>query len=37
MGLKEHVHAEGLMSNGPNFPDLFRHTVNYIDKISAWG
>jgi putative tryptophan/tyrosine transport system substrate-binding protein len=21
------------MSYGPNFPDLFRHTVNYVDKI----
>ena len=28
-----YVVAGGLMAYGPNFPDLFRHTANYIDKI----
>jgi putative tryptophan/tyrosine transport system substrate-binding protein len=31
-GLREHVETGGLMSYGPNFPDLFRR-VDYVDKI----
>jgi putative tryptophan/tyrosine transport system substrate-binding protein len=30
---KEHVEAGGLMSYGPNFPDLFRRAADYVDKI----
>jgi putative ABC transport system substrate-binding protein len=29
----EYVNAGGLMSYGPNLPDLFRRTATYIDKI----
>jgi ABC-type uncharacterized transport system substrate-binding protein len=32
-GLREHVETGGLMSYGPNFPDLFRRTADYVDKI----
>ena len=32
-GLREHVEAGGLMSYGPNFPDLFRRAADYVDKI----
>jgi ABC-type uncharacterized transport system substrate-binding protein len=32
-GDREHVDAGGLMSYGPNFPDLFRRAGDYIDKI----
>jgi len=32
-GLREHVDAGGLMSYGPNFPDLFRRAAEVIDKI----
>jgi putative ABC transport system substrate-binding protein len=32
-GFREHVEAGGLMSYGPNFPDLFRRTAEYVDKI----
>jgi putative ABC transport system substrate-binding protein len=30
---KEFVEAGGLMSYGPNFPDLFRRAGDYVDKI----
>jgi putative tryptophan/tyrosine transport system substrate-binding protein len=30
---REHVEAGGLMSYGPNFPDLFRRAADYVDKI----
>jgi putative ABC transport system substrate-binding protein len=30
---REHVEAGGLMSYGPNFPDLFRRAGDYVDKI----
>jgi putative ABC transport system substrate-binding protein len=30
---RELVEAGGLMSYGPNFPDLFRHAADYVDKI----
>jgi putative tryptophan/tyrosine transport system substrate-binding protein len=32
-GIREYVEAGGLMSYGPNFPDLFRRTAEYVDKI----
>jgi putative ABC transport system substrate-binding protein len=32
-GLREYVEAGGLMSYGPNFPDLFRRAAYYVDKI----
>jgi putative ABC transport system substrate-binding protein len=32
-GLREYVEAGGLMSYGPNLPDLFRHAAEYVDKI----
>src|SRR5262245_26030675 len=32
-GFREWVQAAGLMSYGPNFPDLFRRAANYVDKI----
>jgi putative ABC transport system substrate-binding protein len=31
--VREHVEAGGLMSYGPNFPDLFRRAANYVDRI----
>jgi putative ABC transport system substrate-binding protein len=31
--VREHVVVGGLMSYGPNFPDLFRRTADYVDKI----
>ena len=31
--LREHVETRGLMSYGPNFPDLFRRAADYVDKI----
>ena len=30
---RENVEAGGLMSYGPNFPDLFRRVAEYVDKI----
>jgi putative tryptophan/tyrosine transport system substrate-binding protein len=32
-GSRDHVEAGGLMSYGPNYPDLFRHTGDLVDKI----
>ena len=32
-GFREPVEAEGLMSYGPNFSDLFRRAADYVDKI----
>jgi putative tryptophan/tyrosine transport system substrate-binding protein len=31
--VKEYVEAGGLMSYGPNYPDLFRNAADYVDKI----
>ena len=30
---REFVEAGGLMSYGPNFPDLFRRAAEYVDKV----
>jgi putative tryptophan/tyrosine transport system substrate-binding protein len=30
---REYVEAGNLMSYGANFPDLFRRTADYVDKI----
>src|SRR5215475_3081116 len=30
---REYVDAGGLMSYGPNFPELFARTADYVDKI----
>ncbi len=32
-GSRDFVEAGGLMSFGPNFPDLFRRAADYVDKI----
>jgi putative ABC transport system substrate-binding protein len=32
-GFREYVEAGGLVSYGPNIPDLFRRTADYVDKI----
>ena len=32
-GIRESVEAAGLMSYGPNFPDLFRRAAGIVDKI----
>jgi putative ABC transport system substrate-binding protein len=32
-GFREFVDAGGLMSYGPNFPDLFRRAAEFVDKI----
>ena len=31
--LREYVEAGGLMSYGPNLPDLFRRAADYVDKV----
>jgi len=31
--VRELVEAGGLMSYGPNFPDLFRRAADHVDKI----
>jgi len=31
--LPEYVEAGGLMSYGPNFPDLYRRAADFVDKI----
>jgi len=31
--VREYVEAGGLMSYGPNFPDLFRRAADYVDKM----
>jgi putative ABC transport system substrate-binding protein len=31
--LREYVEAGGLMSYGPNFPNLWRRTADHVDKI----
>ena len=30
--VREYVEAGGLMSYGPNFPDLFRRAADYVDR-----
>jgi putative tryptophan/tyrosine transport system substrate-binding protein len=32
-GSREFIEAAGLMSYGPNFPDLYRRAAEYVDKI----
>jgi putative tryptophan/tyrosine transport system substrate-binding protein len=32
-GIREHVEVGGLLSYGPNFPDLFRRAADLVDKI----
>ena len=32
-GLREYVEAGGLMSFGPNLPDLLRRAADFVDKI----
>src|SRR5262249_40782321 len=32
-GIRDHVEASGLMSYGPNFPDLWRHGADIVDKV----
>jgi ABC-type uncharacterized transport system substrate-binding protein len=32
-GSRDYVEAGGLMSYGPNFPDLYRRAAEYVDKI----
>jgi len=32
-GLREYVDARGLISYGPNIPDLWRRSADYVDKI----
>jgi putative ABC transport system substrate-binding protein len=35
-GVRESVVAAGLMSYGPNQPDLYRRAAEYVDKITTW-
>jgi putative ABC transport system substrate-binding protein len=30
---RQYVEAAGLMSYGPNFPDMFRRAADFVDKI----
>jgi putative tryptophan/tyrosine transport system substrate-binding protein len=32
-GNREYADAGGLVSYGPNYPDLFRHAADHVDKI----
>ena len=32
-GIRDYVEAGGLMSYGPNFPDIFRRTGDYVDSL----
>jgi len=32
-GFREYVEVGGLMSYGPNLPDLFRRAAEFVDKI----
>jgi putative ABC transport system substrate-binding protein len=32
-GYREYVEAGGLISYGPNLPDLFQRAADYVDKI----
>jgi putative ABC transport system substrate-binding protein len=32
-GVREYVEAGGLMSYGPNWPDMWRRAADFIDKI----
>ena len=32
-GIRDYVDDGGLMSYGPNYPDLFRRAAEYVDKI----
>src|SRR5262249_31542427 len=31
--IREHVEVGGLLSYGPNFPDLYRRAADFVDKI----
>ncbi len=33
MAVREFVEAGGLISYGPNYPDLFRRAADFVDKI----
>ena len=32
-GTSDHVEAGGLMAYGPNFPEMYRRTAYYVDRI----
>ena len=34
-GVREYVETGGLMSYGPNWPDMWRRSANFVDKICA--
>jgi putative ABC transport system substrate-binding protein len=36
-GGRELVEAGGLMSYGPNIPDMFRRSADSVDRIPTWG